>query len=167
MVELRRNVETFSSSWNDPAAIVSANDALAKAAQKYADVVFELTGWGNPFVLQEEGEEDDGSEEGGGVPAAGSSARTVEVVVNARYGFEVRSFEELRQYVITRNLPVEKSPDREEGEETDYIQALFEADGWKPWAYPEAAIGTVDHEWQIQSNLMQESRSGPATELTE
>lgn len=54
IVELRRNVETFMASWNDPEVIVTANGALGGAAQKYADVLFKLTGWGNPLVLQED-----------------------------------------------------------------------------------------------------------------
>lgn len=137
--ELRNNALILKSRAHEPAVVVASNDALGTAASAYADMVFELTGWGNPFAPPpvEEDEEEDPGEEG-------------RLQVTLTYTLSVSSRTKLEAFLAARGLMAEPpAPGEDDEGGVGAVQALVETDGWRPEDYSDSGIVLHGKRWSV------------------
>ncbi|MFI1294412.1 hypothetical protein ACH4VM_39650 [Streptomyces sp. NPDC020792] len=127
----------------DPARVVGEVQGLQRAVQRYAKLLFETTGWGNPFLPEREDLEaaDTGSEEGG----RPKNSVELEVV----YRLAVR---DVRKAVELAHDRARKHGRRSAGVTAgsgavDLVTALFMEDRWAPGDYDQEAVELLDERW--------------------
>ena len=142
VIALRNNASILSGIPTDPSIAVRANDALGRAAGRYASAVADLTGWGNPFAVPPDGDDDDDE------PSDSSD----QILVEVSHLLTVSSREHLLRFMERRDVlaeppaPGEVDPDDEIG----MVQAPLEIDGWKPEEYINSGLVVVDRNWSIE-----------------
>ncbi|TCC36494.1 hypothetical protein [Kribbella speibonae] len=140
---IKVHAESVGRATQSPEDVMAAVSELQESARMYADAVFDVSGWGNPFGGADE-DEDRGDSVGQGVGGKGDIVR-----VEARYRLLVRNKWEARKLLESRTRIRGEvlSEDLDDDSATDIVTELFRLDSWDPFIYQSDAIDVVDQEW--------------------
>ncbi|WP_410788640.1 hypothetical protein [Kribbella sp. C-35] len=133
---------------HEPTDAMRAVNDLRKAMDGYAETVFDISGWGNPFNEVDRNSHQSRKKRSKKTPKKAEGSVTVEAVYRLRVKDEgaalrlVESRTRLRGQSLSEDMSASA---------VDIVTELFRLDAWDPFNYPDEIIAVVDQEWTCSS----------------